>query len=105
VARRLPLLAAATLGGCATLPTHRRVGLDQRRTLQTAHLGNALAPHRRHGRPRRQGRFAGAKTVTRSTTVPTRSAPAFCVMGQPDALIVTARGETRTLADPEAELS
>ena len=105
-----PLLAAATLGGCATLPTGTDGrSLDQRRdTLQsvrTWEMRGRLTVDT--GDRAVQGRFnwrqdGDALDLTVRNPL---GAGILRVMGQPDALTVTARGETRTLTDPEAELS
>jgi outer membrane lipoprotein LolB len=105
-----PLLAAATLGGCATLPTGTDGrSLDQRRdTLQsvrTWEMRGRLTVDT--GDRAVQGRFNWSQDgdALDLTVRNPLGAGILRVMGQPDALTVTARGETRTLTDPEAELS
>lgn len=104
------LLAAASLSGCATLPTGtdglslaqrretlERVGAWEMRGRLTVDTGDRAV----------QGRFNwrqnddALELVVRNPL----GAGILRVTGRPDALTVTARGETRTLSDPEAELS
>jgi outer membrane lipoprotein LolB len=105
-----PLVAAATLGGCATLPTgpdglsleQRRaalqsVGAWEMRGRLTVDTGDRAVQGRFNWR---QGDDALELTVRNAL-----GAGILRVSGQPDALTVTARGETRTLTDPETELS
>jgi len=104
------LLSAATLCACATLPTgsdgmsfeRRRALLEDidrwemrgRLTVDTGDRGV-------------QGRFNLSRDDDAIELVVRNAigAGVLRVAGRPDALTVTARGETRTLTDPEVELS
>jgi outer membrane lipoprotein LolB len=102
--------AAALLGACTTLPTGTDGrSLDQRReTLQSVsswEMRGRLTVDT--GERAVQGRFNwrqaddALELVVRNPL----GAGILRVEGRPDSLKVTARGETRTLTDPEAELS
>jgi outer membrane lipoprotein LolB len=104
------LLAAALLGGCATLRTGTDgLNLEQRReTLQSVdswEMRGRLTVDT--GERSFQGSFNwqqhgdALELVVRG---PLRNG-VLQVEGRPDALTVRARGETRTLTDPETELS
>jgi outer membrane lipoprotein LolB len=104
------LLAAALLGGCASLPTGTDgLSLAQRRELlesvQDWDMRGRLTVDT--GERAFQGSFnwrqrdAVLELVVRG---PLRNG-VLQVTGQPNSLTVTARGETRTLTDPETELS
>jgi outer membrane lipoprotein LolB len=104
------LLAAAALAGCTRLPvgTDGR-GLEERReTLQSVtawELRGRLTVDT--GERAVQGRFNWRQDVDALELVVRNplGAGILRVTGRTDALTVTARGETRTLTDPEAELS
>jgi len=102
--------AAAGLSACASLPT----GTDGRNLEQRRETLEAVGTWEMRGRltvdtgdRAVQGRFNwrqdddALELVVRNPL----GAGILRVMGPPDALKVTARGETRTLTDPEAELS
>jgi outer membrane lipoprotein LolB len=106
----VPWLAAASLCSCASLPTGTDgLSLEQRReTLQS------VAAWEMRGRVvidtgdrAVQGRFNwrqdddALELIVRNPL----GAGILRVTGRPEALSVTARGETRTLTDPETELS
>jgi len=104
------LLAAALLGGCASLPT----GTDGLSLIQRREMLEAVPAWEMRGRlvidtgdRAVQGRFNwrqdddALELVVRNPL----GAGILRVTGPPDALSVTARGETRTLTDPETELS
>jgi outer membrane lipoprotein LolB len=106
----LALLAAAWLGGCASLPT----GTDGLSLAQRRAMLESVAAWEMRGRVvidtgdrAVQGRFNwrqdddALELVVRNPL----GAGILRVTGRPDALSVTARGETRTLTDPETELS
>jgi outer membrane lipoprotein LolB len=104
------LLAAATLGGCASLPTGTDgLGVAQRRELLEAvpawEMRGRLVVDT--GERAFQGSFnwrqrdEALELIVRG---PLRNG-VLQVSGRPDALTVTARGATQTLTDPEAELS
>ena len=109
--RAAPAAAAALmLTACATLPT----GTDGRNLEQRRETLDAVAAWEMRGRltvdtgeRAVQGRFNwrqdddALELVVRNPL----GAGILRVTGQPDALTVTARGETRTLTDPEVELS
>jgi outer membrane lipoprotein LolB len=104
------LLAAALLGGCATLPTGTD-GLSltaRRNTLESVaawEMRGRLAVDT--GERAFQGSFDWRQRDDALELVvrgPLRNG-ILQVAGRADALTVTARGETRTLADPETELS
>jgi outer membrane lipoprotein LolB len=104
------LLAAAALGGCATLPTGTDgLSLTQRqealRSVDTWEMRGRLAVDT--GERGFQGSFNWRQQNDALELVvrgPLRNG-VLQVEGRPDALTVTARGETRTLTDPETELS
>ena len=104
------LLAAASLAGCANLP----VGSDglspeQRRTQIESvdaweirgRLAVATGERAFQGSFRWQQRAAALDLTVRGPV----GAGVLQVTGSPDALTVTARGDTRVLEDPEAQLS
>lgn len=104
------LLALGVLGGCATLQTGTDgLNLEQRRealhSVDTWEMRGRLSVDT--GERSFQGSFNwhqqgdALELVVRG---PLRNG-VLQVEGQPDALTVRARGETRTLTDPEAELS
>jgi len=106
----LALLALGVLGGCAHLPTGTDgLNLEQRReALQsvdswemrgrlTVDTGDRAVQVRFNWRQHDDA----LDLVVRNAL----GAGILRVAGTPDALTVTARGETRTLTDPEAELS
>ena len=109
--RAAPAAAAALmLTACATLPT----GTDGRNLEQRRETLDAVAAWEMRGRltvdtgeRAVQGRFNwrqdddALELVVRNPL----GAGILRVTGQPEALTVTARGETRTLTDPEVELS
>ena len=111
IPRWLPaLLAAAALTACARLP----VGTDGRSLAERRESLESVAAWELRGRltidtgdRSVQGRFNwqqdddALELVVRNPL----GAGILRVKGRPDALTVTARGETRTLTDPEAELS
>ncbi|HUQ52411.1 MAG TPA: lipoprotein insertase outer membrane protein LolB [Gammaproteobacteria bacterium] len=110
-ARAVPaLLAAAMLGGCASLPTGTDgLSLAQRRdmleSVQAWDMRGRLVVDT--GERAVQGRFnwhQDSDTLELTVRNPL-GAGILQVEGRPEALTVTARGETRTLTDPEAELS
>jgi outer membrane lipoprotein LolB len=104
------LVAAALLSACASLPTGTDgLSLEQRRaTLESvrawAMRGRIVVDT---GEQAVQGRFNwrqdddALQLVVRNPL----GAGILRVTGRPDALTVTARGETHTLTDPETELS
>jgi outer membrane lipoprotein LolB len=104
------LLAAATLGACATLPT----GTDGLSLAQRRETLEAVGSWEMRGRLTVdaggrgfQGSFNWRQhddTLELVVRGPLRNG-VLQVEGKPSALTVTARGETRTLTDPEAELS
>lgn len=104
------LLAVATLGGCATLPTGTDgLSLAQRRealqSVGTWEMRGRLTVDT--GERGFQGSFNWRQQDDALELIvrgPLRNG-VLQVEGPPDALTVTARGETRTLTDPEAELS
>ena len=104
------LLALGVLGGCAHLPT----GSDGRNLDQRRETLEAVSAWEMRGRltvdtgeRAVQGRFNwrqdddALELVVRNPL----GAGMLRVEGPPDAMTVTARGETRTLTDPETELS
>ncbi len=106
----LALLAAAELCACASLPVGSDgLGLDQRRAAL-----DSVGTWEMHGRlavDTGDGGFQGSfnwrqqdDALELAVRGPLRNG-VLQVAGRPDALTVTARGETRTLTDPEAELS
>ncbi|HXS80413.1 MAG TPA: lipoprotein insertase outer membrane protein LolB [Gammaproteobacteria bacterium] len=106
----LALLAFGVLGGCAHLPTGTDgLNLEQRRealhSVDTWEMRGRLSVDT--GERSFQGSFNwhqqgdALELVVRG---PLRNG-VLQVEGRPDALTVRARGETRTLTDPEAELS
>lgn len=106
----LLVLGAALLGGCASLPTGTDGrSLEQRReTLQAVHdwemRGRLVVDT---GDRAFQGSFNWRQRDDALELVvrgPLRNG-VLQVAGRPNALTVTARGETRTLTDPETELS
>ena len=109
-ARLASLLAAASLAGCANLP----VGSDglspeQRRTQIESvdaweirgRLAVATGERAFQGSFRWQQRADALDLTVRGPL----GAGVLQVTGSPDALTVTARGDTRVLEDPEAQLS
>ena len=104
------LLALGVLGGCAHLPTGTDgLNLEQRReTLQSVHgweMRGRLTVDT--GEERVQGTFNWRQQADALELVvrgPLRNG-ILRVEGPADAMTVTARGETRTLTDPERELS
>jgi outer membrane lipoprotein LolB len=102
--------AAALLGACASLPT----GTDGRNLAQRRETLEAVSAWEMRGRLTVdtgergfQGSFNWRQKDDALELVvrgPLRNG-VLRVEGPPDALTVTARGETRTLTDPEAELS
>jgi len=104
------LLAAALLGGCAHLPT----GSDGRNLDQRREILEAVGAWEMRGRltvdtgeRAVQGRFnwRQANDALELVVRNPLGAGILRVEGPPDAMKVTARGETRTLTDPETELS
>jgi outer membrane lipoprotein LolB len=104
------LLAAAALGACATLRTGTDgLGLAERRnTLESI---GAWEMRGRLTVDTGEGGFQGSFNWRQRSDAlelvvrgPLRNG-VLQVAGRPDALVVTARGETRTLTDPETELS
>jgi outer membrane lipoprotein LolB len=104
------LLSAAALSACATLPTGTDgLSLDRRRqtleNIDSWEMRGRLTVDT--GDRGVQGRFTlqqdgnAIELVVRNAI----GAGVLRVAGPPDALTVTARGETRTLMDPEVELS
>ena len=107
ITRRVPaLIAAATLAACARLP----VGTDGRSLAERRDTLDSVASWELRGRltidtgdRAVQGRFNwqqdddALELVVRNAL----GAGILRVTGRPDALTVTARGETRTLTDPE----
>ena len=104
------LLALGVLGGCAHLPT----GSDGRNLDERRETLEAVSAWEMRGRltvdtgeRAVQGRFNwrqdddALELVVRNPL----GAGILRVEGPPDAMTVTARGETRTLSDPETELS
>ena len=106
----LALLAAAELCACASLPVGSDgLGLDQRRaaldSVGTWEMQGRLAVDTGEGGF--QGSFNWRQqddALELAVRGPLRNG-VLQVAGRPDALTVTARGETRTLTDTEAELS
>lgn len=104
------LLCAAALSACATLPTGTDgLSLERRRaTLESIEAwemrGRLTVDTGDRGV---QGRFSWRQDgdALELTVRNALGAGVLRVAGQPDELIVTARGETRTLTDPELELS
>ena len=104
------LLALGVLGGCATLQTGTDgLNLEQRRealhSVDTWEMRGRLSVDT--GERSFQGSFNWRQQGDALELVvrgPLRNG-VLQVEGQPDALTVRARGETRTLTDPEAELS
>jgi outer membrane lipoprotein LolB len=104
------LFFAAALSGCARLPTGTDgLSLDRRRqTLESVarwEMRGRLTVDT--GERGVQGRFSWIQDgdALELTVRNPLGAGVLRVAGPPDALTVTARGETRTLTDPEAELS
>jgi outer membrane lipoprotein LolB len=102
--------AAASLCACASLPT----GTDGRNLEQRRETLEAVGAWEMRGRltvdtgdRAVQGRFNWRQSDDALELVVRNplGAGILRVMGPPDSLEVTARGETRTLTDPEAELS
>ena len=104
------LLAAALLGGCATLPTGTDgLNLEQRRerlqSVDAWEMRGRLSVDT--GERSFQGSFNWLQNGDALELVvrgPLRNG-VLQVEGRPDALTVRARGETHTLTDPETELS
>jgi len=104
------LLAAALLGGCATLQTGTDgLNLDQRRerlrSVEAWEMRGRLTVDT--GERSFQGSFNWLQNGDALDLVvrgPLRNG-VLQVEGRPDALTVRARGETHTLTDPETELS
>jgi len=104
------LLAAALLGGCATLQTGTDgLNLDQRRerlrSVEAWEMRGRLTVDT--GERSFQGSFNWLQNGDALELVvrgPLRNG-VLQVEGRPDALTVRARGETQTLTDPETELS
>jgi outer membrane lipoprotein LolB len=104
------LLAAALLGGCATLPTGTDgLNLEQRRerlqSVDAWEMRGRLSVDT--GERSFQGSFNWLQNGDALELVvrgPLRNG-VLQVEGRPDALTVRARGETQTLTDPETELS
>jgi len=104
------LLAAALLGGCATLPTGTDgLNLEQRRerlqSVDAWEMRGRLSVDT--GERSFQGSFNWLQNGDALDLVvrgPLRNG-VLQVEGRPDALTVRARGETHTLTDPETELS
>jgi outer membrane lipoprotein LolB len=104
------VLAAAALGGCVTLPT----GTDGLSLAQRREALQSVGDWEMRGRLTVdtgergfQGSFNWRQQDDALELVvrgPLRNG-VLQVAGEPNALTVTARGETRTLTDPEAELS
>ena len=104
------LLALGVLGGCATLQTGTD-GLDLEQLRETLQSVDTWEMRGRltvdTGEDRFQGSFNwfqqgdALELIVRG---PLRNG-VLQVEGPPDAMMVTARGETRTLTDPETELS
>jgi outer membrane lipoprotein LolB len=104
------LLAAAMLGGCASLPT----GTDGLSLTQRREMLEAVPAWEMRGRlvvNTAEGAFQGSfnwhqrdEALELIVRNPLRIG-VLQVAGRPDALTVTARGETRALTDPEMELS
>ena len=104
------LVAAALLGGCATLP----VGTDGLSLAERRNTLESVAAWEMRGRMTVdtgerafQGSFNWRQqddALELAVRGPLRNT-VLQVAGQPAALTVTARGETRTLTDPETELS
>jgi outer membrane lipoprotein LolB len=104
------LLAAALLGGCASLPT----GTDGRNLAQRRETLESIRDWQMRGRlvvDTGERAFQGSfnwhqrdEALELIVRGPLRTG-VLQVTGRPDALTVTARGETRTLTDPETELS
>ena len=104
------LLAAMVLSACATLPS----GTDGRDLAQRRETLASVASWEMRGRlvvdtgeRAVQGRFNWRQDddALELTVRGLLGAGSLQVAGRADALTVTARGETRTLTDPEAELS
>jgi outer membrane lipoprotein LolB len=106
----LALVAAVVLGGCASLPT----GSDGRSLAQRQETLGAVHEWQMRGRlvvdtgeRAFQGSFNWRQRDDALELVvrgPLRNG-VLQVSGRPNGLTVTARGETRTLTDPETELS
>ena len=106
------LLAAAMLGGCARLPTATGtdgLNLEQRRealqSVDTWEMRGRLTVDT--GEERFQfsfNWFQQGDALELIVRGPLRNG-VLRVEGPPDAMTVTARGDTRTLTDPETELS
>lgn len=104
------LLALGVLGGCATLQTGTDgLNLEQRR--EALHSVGTWEMRGRLSVDTGERSFQGSFNWHQQGDVlelvvrgPLRNG-VLQVEGQPDALTVRARGETRTLTDPEAELS
>lgn len=104
------LLAAALLGGCATLPTGTDgLNLEQRRdrlhSVEAWEMRGRLTVDT--GERSFQGSFNWLQNGDALDLIvrgPLRNG-VLQVEGRPDALTVRARGETHTLTDPETELS
>jgi outer membrane lipoprotein LolB len=111
IARCVPaLIAAAALAACARLP----VGTDGRSLAERREALDSVASWELRGRltidtgeRAVQGRFNWQQDDDALALVVRNALGAgiLRVTGRPDALTVTARGETRTLTDPETELS
>ena len=104
------LLSAAALSACATLPTGTDgLSLDRRRqtleSIDSWEMRGRLTVDT--GDRGVQGRFTWSQDgeALALTVRNPLGAGVLRVAGRPDALTVTARGETRTLTDPEVELS
>ena len=104
------LLALGVLGGCAHLPT----GSDGQNLDQRREALEAVSAWEMRGRltvdtgdRAVQGRFNWRQDADALELVVRNplGAGILRVEGPPDAMTVTARGETRTLTDPERELS
>ena len=104
------LLAAASLAACASLP----LGTDGRGFEERRNLLEAVDSWEMRGRltidtgdRAFQGRFSWRQEASSLELVVRNplGAGVLQVAGPRDALTVTARGETRTLVDPERELS
>ena len=104
------LLALGVLGGCAHLPT----GSDGQNLDQRREALEAVSAWEMRGRltvdtgdRAVQGRFNWRQHADALELVVRNplGAGILRVEGPPDAMTVTARGETRTLTDPETELS
>jgi outer membrane lipoprotein LolB len=104
------LLAAALLGGCVSLPvgtdglsleerrsTLESVGAWEMRGRMTVDTGERAFQGSFNWRQQDDALELAVRGPLRNTVLH--------VAGEPDALTVTARGESRTLTDPESELS